>query len=174
MPQATRKKEDTMGDKIIKWIVTVPAIIAGIVLIIIMALTTTDVILRFFLNAPIRGCSEVVQRLIVVAGFLGMGWCAISDQHIKVDLVFSRLPERVQYFLNIFNYLIVAAVSVIITWQSYRQALCVKRMNVESQLLGIPNYPFYIVVSGAYLILLVAVIVRLYDILFRKTAERSA
>jgi hypothetical protein len=41
--------------KIIRWVISIPAIIAGIVLIGIMSLTTLDIIFRFFYNAPITG-----------------------------------------------------------------------------------------------------------------------
>lgn len=145
-------------DKTIKWIVTIPAIIAGIVLIGIMLLTTADVALRFFFNAPITGSSEITQRFIIVAGFLGLGWCALGNQHIKVDLLIGRLSAKAQKVFTVFNYLVVGAVSVLISVNCYKQARLVKMMNVQSQLLAIPNYPFYLVISFSYMLLALTIL----------------
>jgi TRAP-type C4-dicarboxylate transport system permease small subunit len=157
----------------LKWFVTVPAIIAGVVLVCIMLLTTADVILRFFFNSPITGCAEITQRLIIVAGFLGMGWCALSNMHIKVDLVVGKLPSKAQKVFSAFNYIVVAAVSFIVSTQSYKQASLVKRMHVQSQLLGIPNFPFYYVVSISYFILFLTIIALLVFLISGKELNKE-
>lgn len=160
-------------DKFIKWFVSIPAIVAGSVLILIMLLTTLDVILRFFFNAPITGCSEITQRFIIVAGFLGMGWCALNNQHIKVDLLVGRLPPKGQKVFSIFNYIVVGIISALITKQSYTQAILVKKMNIQSQLLGIPNFPFYFVVSISYFILLVTIVFLIVYTILNKNPQEA-
>ncbi|MDC7125580.1 MAG: TRAP transporter small permease [Spirochaetales bacterium] len=161
-------------NKILKWFVSIPAIIAGTVLVFIMLLTTIDVIFRFFFNAPITGASEITQRFIIFAGFLGMGWCALNNQHIKVGLIIDRLSPGMQKFFDIVNFIIVGIVGGIISKESFKQALLVKKMNVQSQLLGIPNFPFYIVVSISYLILTITIVFLLvYKILNKDILEKK-
>ena len=158
-------------NKFIKWFVSIPAIIAGSVLIIIMLLTTLDVIMRFFFNAPITGSSEITQRFIIVAGFLGIGWCALNNQHIKVDILVGKLPPKGQKVFTLFNYLVVGIISALIGTQSFKQAALVKKMHVQSQLLGIPNFPFYYVVSISYFILLITIIFLLVLTILNKTPQ---
>ncbi|MCL6477580.1 MAG: TRAP transporter small permease [Peptococcaceae bacterium] len=149
--------------KIYSGVITIPAVIAGIVLVGLMLVTTADVTLRYFFNQPIVGSNEISVSMMVCAGFLGQAWCAMKRRHIKVDLLVGNLPPKAQDFFDSFNYLIVAGLSALIAVESYKQALIVRRLCQESQLLGIPQFPFYLVITFSYLLLLLASIVLLFS-----------
>ncbi|MBN2403446.1 MAG: TRAP transporter small permease [Spirochaetes bacterium] len=140
-------------ESILKSIVTITSILAGISLIALMVVTAADVILRAFFSIAVVGSNEISVAIMICAGFLGLAWCAFNDNHIKVDLVVCRFPVKIQKYFYQFNYLIVLIISLFISYASFNGAMDVKFLGSRSQLLEIPQYPFYLVTSFAYLLM---------------------
>ncbi len=63
-------------------------------ILILMLLTTADVILRYVLNMPIKGAYEISEILMLSAVFLGMGYTQLYGEHVNADLFVSRLSKR--------------------------------------------------------------------------------
>ena len=144
-------------EQALRSITSLAATVAGIVLVALMMLTAADVFLRYVFVRPIVGSAEASESMMVVTGFLALALCALEGRHIKVDLLVSRFPPRAQLAVNAFNYLIVAGLSVLAAFETYNQAFIVRRLGVASNLLHIPQYPFYLVISVSYLLLLLTV-----------------
>ncbi len=140
-------------DKFLKTVVSVPAIIAGVGLIILMLVTVADVLMRLIINQSIVGSNEISLFIMIFAGFLGIAWCGLNDSHIKVDLVVGLLPDNAQQYFFKFNFLLVAVISGLVSVASYFGAQDVKRLNSVSELLSIPQYPQYMLVAFSYLLL---------------------
>jgi TRAP-type C4-dicarboxylate transport system permease small subunit len=140
-------------DRIFRKIVSVPAVIAGCFLIVMMMVVVVDVFLRALFSTAILGSNEISTAVMIVAGFLGISWCALNDNHIKVELIVEKLPIHVQRYFHKFNWLVVSVMSFFISIYSYTSAQGVKRLNSQSELLGIPHYPQYLVVSFSYMLL---------------------
>ena len=64
--------------------------------VIMMVLTTADVILRYLFNWPMPGSWELTEYLMAIAVSLTLAYCALERGHIKVDIVLSLLPQRAQ------------------------------------------------------------------------------
>lgn len=148
--------------KALRSVITFPAILAGIVLLGLMLLTTADVLLRYFFNRPIVGCVEISVSLMICIGFLGQAWCALERRHIRVDLFVENLSPKTQSVIDIFNYLIVAGLSALIALESFNQSLVVQRLGSVSELLRIPQPPFYLVIVASYILLLLATVTLLF------------
>ena len=131
--------------------------IAGIIgivfLIAMMLLTVTDVFLRYFFNRPVMGSVELTEYIMVVAGFMGIAWCAVGRGHVKVDLIVGRFSPKVQAVVDSITYIFALGVVPLVAWQNFAQARYAKMEHVVSDLLEIPAYPFYIVVGVAYSLL---------------------
>lgn len=140
-------------------IMLLAAIAAGIILIALMLLTVSDVFLRFFFKKPIIGIHEITASMMICIGFLGLAWAALTDRHIKVDLLVSKFPPRAQKYISYINYLLVGISCVVLAVESYHRSLAVRKLGVASEMLNIPQFPFYIVVSIGHLLLLLAIVV---------------
>lgn len=69
------------------------ASIGGVCLVLMMLQMVLDVILKFFLNAPIEGSLEVVSYYYMVAVvFLPFGLVELKHEHINVDMFVSWMP----------------------------------------------------------------------------------
>jgi len=123
----------------------IAGIIALITLILMMLVTVADVVLRYFFNAPILGSNEIVEYLMVITGFLGLGWCAIKGGHLKVGLIIDRMPSRYQTVTDIVTFILALSVVPLLVWQAFSQAEYTLLEKCTSDVLKVPNYPFYII-----------------------------
>ena len=72
------------------------AIITGVTLSICVVLVNANVIMRYFLNSPIRWAEEVVTSLFVWTVFIGSAYAYRKHSHLGVDIVINMLPEKVK------------------------------------------------------------------------------
>jgi TRAP-type C4-dicarboxylate transport system permease small subunit len=123
-------------------------------MIVLMMLTVVDVFLRYFFNAPITGTTEISRLLMIIIVFPALGWAAIDRAHIRVDLIVSRIPARLQAIFGSITFLFALVTYVIITWRSFLEAVVVNR---QTSLLHLSFTPFYWVMSVGFAIFCLAI-----------------
>lgn len=131
------------------------------VLVAMMLFTVLDVVLRAFFNSPIRGDVELIEVGMVCTSFLGLAWCAMKGKHIKVNLVVSFLPTRVQWVIDSFGYLLGIGICALLAWQGFLEGIANWEMNTVSATLEFPIFPFYWVVALGFAGLCLAILVLL-------------
>ncbi len=146
-------------EKIFRTIIEACGIIGVVILLAMMLMTVTDVIMRFFFNKPIIGSMEISVTLMVCVVFLGIGWCALNDGHISVDIITGKLSKRGRALLNAIDNIVTLVLSLIIAWRSFMEAISAMDMGVTSPILGIPRYPFVFVTSFGFFLLFSAVLI---------------
>jgi len=148
-------------ERILKRIVTWAGMASTTLLGVMMMLTVADVVLRYIFNRPIMGSMELTEYLMVCVGTLGLAWCALEGAHIKVELIVSRFPQRLQKFVDSFNYVLLIGVSGVIASQTFVRARTVRRLHVASAMLDVPQHPFVLVTTFSYLLLFLTAIMLL-------------
>lgn len=129
--------------KIIAGVSRILSYLAIVLLILLMLVTVSDVFLRYAFNSPILGSQEIA-KLIMVCLVIGMAWCALRGEHIKVDLVMKRFSPRVQGIVKIITLLASLVMCGIITWRSYLTAVVhMQRSEVASTIFPAPTFPSY-------------------------------
>ncbi|OGO14401.1 MAG: hypothetical protein A2Z02_06855 [Chloroflexi bacterium RBG_16_48_7] len=130
--------------------------VAGIVLLLMVLLTTADVTGRYFFSRPIIGTTELTEFMVIIVGFLGLAWCALKGAHLVVDLLVSRLSPRKQAAIDSFNYAMGLLFFVILTWCSFAEGATRLESGATSSNLGIPQFPFlWILGTGVAMLCLV-------------------
>jgi TRAP-type C4-dicarboxylate transport system permease small subunit len=82
----------------------------------IVLLVFTNVVMRYVFNSGLTWSEEVAVNLFVWVIFLGAILAALEGLHIKVDLLTSRLPAKLQKaVLLIANTLVLLAMGVLVT-----------------------------------------------------------
>ena len=158
-----KKLNKNSGDSFFRRMMMLPVIAAGIVLILLMLLTISDVSLRFFLKKPIIGTHEITVSMMVCIGFLGLAWVALIDRHIKVDLLVNKFSSGAQKYIYYVNYLLVGIISAVLSVESFHRALIMRKLGAASEMLKIPQFPFYIAVSVGYFLLVLTIVVMLFS-----------
>src|SRR3974390_545993 len=68
--------------------------LAALSLVLMIRVTTADVVLRYTLNRPIRGSYDFVECMLVVFVFHGMAAGFLRRQNIVIDVFDAFLSER--------------------------------------------------------------------------------
>lgn len=121
---------------------------------VMMMLTTADVILRYIFNRPILGAYEISQFLLVLVVSFGVAEVMVLRGHVEVELVFERLPRRVQRVLGIITSFISLGFFLILSWQTWAQAKVAWIESYETSTLYIPQAPFLAVLGVGFTVLL--------------------
>jgi len=131
--------------------------IGGISIVILMMLmTVSDVVLRYFFNRPIVGAYELIEFTLVIVVFFAAAYTMAEDRHVSVDVLISRLPGRARYTLTCINTLMGLGIVFLFAWRSVLFALAQRFRGVTSPALHISVYPFVLLVAlGAALLFLV-------------------
>lgn len=89
-------------DKINEWLAQPFAWLA-----MVLAFTTFyDVIMRYAFNAPTFWAYETGWMLYAAVWLIGMAYCHTKRQHVRVDVLFNRLPLRVRASAELFFYIV--------------------------------------------------------------------
>lgn len=149
-------------EKTVSRVIELSASLGVIILGAMMLLTVADVILRYFFNSPINGSAEYTRNMMVAVGFLGLAWSALKGGHIKVDLVVGKMfSQRGQAVIDSINHLVVLGLSILLGSQALSQSMVVRHLQLKSTITGIPVFPFYLIVTFGFIMLLLASIILL-------------
>ena len=138
-------------EKQIDKIATLMAIVSGIVLSLLVALTFYDVLLRYFFSSPMRGRQDIVEMGMVVCLMLATPYTWRVKGHISVDL-YQNFKNR---YLEILRMLIVKSfvllIFILIAWRSIEAIEDANLFSEATNMILIPHYPFIAIVMIAAL-----------------------
>lgn len=97
--------------------------LAALFLFATMALTFVDVVGRYLFAAPVYGATELIQVMLAVTIFSGMGLVSHQDRHIAVDLFDGPLTRRLGHRRDIAIGLISAVGLFLISFELARTGL---------------------------------------------------
>lgn len=107
------------------------AAIVGLLLLLAMVSVSADVVGRYFLAAPIGWVLELTEYILLYTPFLGMAWLVRrAEGHVRIDVLVSALPGRVQVKLNLLVALVAASACAaaayyagLTTWDHYQRGV---------------------------------------------------
>jgi TRAP-type C4-dicarboxylate transport system permease small subunit len=131
------------------------SLIAGAAIVIMMLLSTADVLLRLggplftglewrFLSflKPIPGTYELVSFLGTVAAAFAIAHTSIKGGHVSVSLVTRLLPERARNIIRLITNLLAFVLFGLLSWRSILYAEELRFCGEVSMTLQLPYYPF--------------------------------
>jgi tripartite ATP-independent transporter DctM subunit len=116
----------------------------GFLLALMMFITAADVFFRYVLNSSIAGAVELNEVMLILVVFFSVAQAAARKDHVRVELLVSRLPLRVQTVFNVVSDTGVFGLSFLIAWQAALFALDKWQKGLTTAVLSIPIYPFII------------------------------
>jgi len=91
--------------------------VATVCILILMVLTTLDVVLRYIFGSPLKGAYEVSEILFLSAVFLGMAYTQLFREHVNADLFISRLSKHTNLVLETVMLFPALFFFILLTWQ---------------------------------------------------------
>ncbi|MCX8069013.1 MAG: TRAP transporter small permease [Thermodesulfovibrionales bacterium] len=127
-------------------------ILGSLSILALMTVGTGNVLLRVF-EVPYRGAYEIVSFLGALVTAFSLGYTQSQKDHIIVDILSSKYPEKAKKIIDGINYLIMCIFFGAITWYLFSWSLKIKASGELSENLQIIYYPFVMIVAlgfGAY------------------------
>ena len=148
-------------------------ICAVIFLAAMMMLTVTDVVMRSIFDKPVTASVEFTEYLMLFVVFFGLAWCALKGGHTKVEVLVRKLPARVQESINVVNAVLVMGLCVFLGWMAVKESISVRELGSSSQITGIPDWPFYLLVCFGFAIMFLAMTTVLVHSAYRMVNDES-
>lgn len=116
--------------------------IAGVIVILMMALTICDITARHVVVRPISGTYETMRLMLAVVVFFPFAYVQMLRLQITVTIVAKRLPQKLQEMLNLIWMLMALFGFVILGWQGIIGTLeAVQTHDVTIGLIPVPTAP---------------------------------
>lgn len=133
-----------------------------IAVVFMMVITVVDVVLRKFFLSPILGVTEYSQMIMVVI-LLAAASTGMADGHIKVDLVTSHLPPKVQQIIEIITLVLTCGMSLLmatsVAYAGYRAI----NSGLKFLTVKISQAPFILLYSLGLFVLAIAAVCLLVE-----------
>ena len=149
-------------DKGVQFIEKGAVFLASMLLIGMALFIGLDTLLRYFFNAPIAGVLELSENFIMVSlVYLCISATFAGNEHIRVDLLASKLPPKVRGLIEIVMNVIVLIIIVIVCKQNWMQFS--KALQSGEKIHGAISVPiapaYFIIIFGLSLLAIRLVLV---------------
>lgn len=125
--------------------VRVLALVSGLLLMSLMALTVVAVTVRKA-NYPITGAQDISEAGLIVVVFFAMAYSGWTGGHIAVDLI-GALKGRALDWLDFGVRTVCGLFFVVVTWMTVEHGLDALEFGDGFNLLPIPHWPFYFIIA---------------------------
>jgi TRAP-type C4-dicarboxylate transport system permease small subunit len=133
-------------------------------MIFLLVMTFLDVILRALFNAPFTGTYDWTRYLMVLIATFGMPLCTMNDEHVSIDVLVRRFPDKVRQGLLWLNYAVVVFILYIFISQDWTQGVLNKATGQTSVGVPWPTYPFYYFIAIGFACMLAVVVVKIANL----------
>lgn len=146
--------------------------LAGVLLIILMLLVTTEVIMRKFLNYSIPGVFEISSQLMVGVTVLGVSYVQFEKEHIKVDIFGKRLPKWTIILTDILTSILGAVLTGIFGYQGLLKFIeSFKLGETAMGIISVPFWPGRLAILLAMFLLCIRFIIELINLCTLKSTK---
>lgn len=101
------------------WVGRTELTLAIVALVVVVALSSAQAFLRYFVGASLWWAQEVAENTIMISYFLGISYVFKTRQEIYVEFVSSMTPMKVQLALYILEQILTLIFAVAILWLVY-------------------------------------------------------
>jgi len=136
--------------KVLRGICTVLVVISCAAILVLAALTTYNVVMRYILSKPVTGATEWSQMLLIIS-MLAMGIAVADGRAIRVGMVVDRFPKRVNVAFEIIMGLIALAFFALVGWMLIARLGWLIERGKAYLYLGWPEWPMYLALGISFL-----------------------
>jgi TRAP-type C4-dicarboxylate transport system permease small subunit len=143
-------------EKMLDFISKVAISTAAMITLAIAVIGTVDVLTTNVIKQAVPGAVELSQAGLVLLAFFGLAVASRSGDHIKVDILTNRLPQRWQYICSSIGYLFTAV--FFLFWTQQLWFLAKKSWSIGETVLGLFQFPLYPVKIAIFLAMTMATV----------------
>ncbi len=149
-------------DRFIDTIEWIAAIFVGLVVV----LTFTSIMLRYFFAAHIPDSHDLSRMLLGILIFWGIAATSYRGTHITVDLVWSAMGPRGKRIIDVFATLVLLLVVTVQTYTLFGKVADTYASNVLTYDLHWPTWPFFALAWAGDVSAVLLIIIRAWRLIF--------
>lgn len=132
------------------------SVVAGVMIFVMMVVTTIDVVGRDIFNLPLFGAFEMTEILMGLVIFAGMPLTTAAHEHITVNFLESVVSHRARCVQAALGDVLSAAVAAVMAWRIYVRGLDLIAAHETTMMLGVGRG--YIAIAMSILLGLAALV----------------
>ena len=149
--------------------------VAAVALALIAVVTLCDVIMRKVFNSGFTFTVETTEMAMALIVFLGVGLVTHRREHIVVDVVTLRLPQRTRIWLGLVTNILSLGFVVLMVWRLWLQAAFITAKGDTTPILNFPLAPIAYLIAVGSIFLVTGLVLHVLDSVDRAThREKSA
>ena len=129
--------------RLLDWAAKACALLAGVLLTLITAMTCASIVGRNFLNASLVGDFELTGVATGLAIALFMPWCQLQRGNIIVDFFTARASRGSTDLLDRMGSFVLAGIMALLAWRTALGGMNAWANHSGSMLLGFPDWVVY-------------------------------
>jgi TRAP-type C4-dicarboxylate transport system permease small subunit len=129
---------------------------------VLILLISTDVLLRYVVNRPLRWGNEVsaLVQLVVLIGSLNL--CTAQRGHVRMDALYVRFGPRLKRVTEIIANLCGLVFAAFFTYQSFASTVEMYRFDQGAEMINLPYWPFALFMGLCGVILAVRFLLEIF------------
>ncbi len=160
-------------DRALGYIERTTALIAGSLIMALMALVCAEVLGRGLFNHPVRGSIDIVEQLMVALVTLGVAYCQSHFGNVRMTLLSDRCRGRAKWVSEIFALGVALFVTLVLTKGSWLNLMRSWNNGGDTPEIGIPLWPGIAIVTFSLGLLAIRLTVQLAEALRLFGAPKS-
>lgn len=124
--------------KALRYFVTTLALLGGLVLVLLAAMSVVSIFGRVLFSKPIQGDFELAQMMAAVAVSLFLPYCHLRRAHVVVDFFTAKASKRFKHWLDALAGLLLTLVAGVFARQLFIGMTDAQNSGETSMLLGVP------------------------------------
>lgn len=147
--------------------------ISGAALIVCSVAIAAEVVLRKAFSISLGGVDEITSYVFAIGVAFALSFTLLSRAHIRIDVVYTRLPRGGRVFLDLLAMACLVAVAGLLLWQAGATAMTSFELSARSNTpLGVTLWiPQFLWVAGLALFFTTSVALTLAAIIALRRGE---
>ena len=113
----------------------------SIAILVQMFYVSINVAGRYLFNRPAAGAMEASGEAMIYIVYLGLAYIQLTDSHIRIDFIFSRISTKTRNGIDIIACLLGIIFFGFIVWFSFQAAL--HSLKIREVVWGSVEFPVY-------------------------------
>jgi tripartite ATP-independent transporter DctM subunit len=147
--------------------------IGGAATVAILVITVSNVLLRKLAHSGVPGNIELVELAMLPVVFCSLAYAEIRKGHVRVTFLVDRFPKKAQDVIYFGALIVTLLITAVIAWEIAVETRHLMTEHAITGLLSIPRWPFAAIVSFAFFIFSLAVLINILEQVGKMTAGGS-
>jgi len=156
-------EDDSARSRADRWLFSIESsltLLCGLFMLAIMLLSVVNILGRKFFNFPVPGFIDWMVQAVPIIAFLGIGYCQRLGNHIRMDMVVSKLKRRVLWLFELTSIIVMGAITLMLVYGSWNHAARAFNLGDSTIDINLPTWPVKVLVPVMFMMLFIRLVLQ--------------